>query len=108
MPVSLSNLSQLLLFKVRSVASKHKKKLIALLVVIVAGYIVKKKATLQHVISCIGIITKLVQALPLPEEPKLRNIAQYEHPTPVPLKGLLEATRLDDIKRKISQKQAGW
>lgn len=89
MPISLSNLTQLLLFKAKSIAKTHKKKLIVLLVVVVAGYIAKKKLTMSHVISCIEVITKLVQALPLPEAPKLRNIAEYEHPNTVPLKAIL-------------------
>lgn len=77
MPISLSNLSQLLLFKVKSIARTHRKKLIVLLVLVVAGYIAKKKLTMSHIISCVEVISKLIQALPLPEAPKLRTIAEY-------------------------------
>lgn len=108
MPISLSNLAQLLLFKIKTTASRHKKKLILLLVLLLAGYIAKKKLTIAHILTFIQLLTKAVQALPLPEAPKLRNIAEYEHPHTVPMKAILEATNLDELKRKISKKEAGW
>lgn len=66
MPVSLSNLTQLLVFKLKSTASRHKKKLILLLVIVVVGYVAKKKLTLSHLLSFVELVTKFVQSLPLP------------------------------------------
>lgn len=77
MAISLSNLTQLLLFKLKSTASNHKKKLILLLVLILLGYIAKKKLTVAHVLSCVELLTKFVQALPLPSAPKMRTLAEY-------------------------------
>ena len=38
----------------------------------------------------------------------MRRLAEYEHPSTVPLKGILEATQLEEIKKKIAKKEAGW
>ena len=66
MPVSLTNLTQILVWKVKHTAGKHKKKLIFALVLLLGGYIAKKKLTLTHVLGFVEGVTKLVQALPLP------------------------------------------
>ena len=104
MPISLGNLSQILMFKVKMIAGRHKKKLIFAIVFLLLAYIAKKKLTLGHIISFVSGITRLVQFLPLPSDPKMRKIAEYEHPDTIPLKNILEAIRLDDIKKKIAQK----
>jgi len=108
MPVSLTNLTQILMWKVKLTAGKHKKKLIFGLVMLIVAYIAKRKMTLEHLLGFVGGVTRLVQSLPLPEAPRMRKIADYEHPTTLPLKGILEATNLDEIKRKIGKKEAGW
>lgn len=66
MPISLSNLTQILMFKVKHLASKHKKKIIFAIVLFLAAYVAKKKLTVNHVITFVGGITRLVQTLPLP------------------------------------------
>lgn len=66
MPISLTNLTQVLMWKVKMVAGRHRKKLIFGLVLLIVGYIAKKKLTLNHVLSFVEGVTKLVQALPLP------------------------------------------
>ena len=66
MPISLNNLGQLLFWKIKNTASQHKKKLIFALVLLIVGYIAKKKLTFGHVLSFVTGLTKLVQALPLP------------------------------------------
>lgn len=104
MPISISNLAQVLVFKVKMTAGKHKKKLIFALVVLLVGYVAKKKLTLGHVLSFVEGVTRLIQALPLPEAPRMRQLAEYEHPNTVPLKGILEATGLEEIKRRIGRK----
>jgi ATP phosphoribosyltransferase len=108
MPVSLSNLSQILIFKVKSTASHHKKKLIFAVVMLLLGYIAKKKLTVGHVITFVESLTRIVQALPLPEAPRLRKMAEYEHPNTVPLKAIIDATKLEEIKKKCSRREAGW
>ena len=108
MPVSLSNLSQILIFKVKMVASRHKKKLIFAFVFLLAAYVAKKKLTLSHILTFVCGVTKLIQALPLPSDPKMRRIAEYEHPDTIPLKCILDAIRLDEIRKKIARKEAGW
>ena len=108
MPISLSNLSQILIFKIKMTASKHKKKLIFAVVLLVVGYIAKKKLTFSHILTFVTAITKLVQSLPLPEAPKLRNTAEYEHPNTIPVKAIIEATAMDELRKKIARKEAGW
>jgi hypothetical protein len=75
MPISLSNLSQILMFKLKMTAGRHKKKLIFAVVLLLGAYIAKKKLTLAHILAFVSGITKLVQALPLPEDPKMRRIS---------------------------------
>lgn len=70
-------------------AGKHKKKLIFAFVFLIVAYIAKKKLTIAHVLAFVSGITKLIQALPLPEDPKLRRIAEYEHPPTIPLKSII-------------------
>lgn len=66
MPISLSNLTQVLVWKIKRIAGEHKKKLILALVLLIGGYIAKKKLTLAHILSFVEALTKVVQALPLP------------------------------------------
>ena len=66
MPISLSNLTQVLVWKVKMTAGRHKKKLIFALVILIVGYIAKKKLTLAHMLGFVEALTKIVQALPLP------------------------------------------
>ena len=54
------------MWKVKMVAGRHRKKLIFGLVLLIVGYIAKRKLTFNHVLSFVEGVTKLVQALPLP------------------------------------------
>ena len=56
-------------------ASRHKKKLILAIVLVLAGYVAKKKMTLGHILSFVDFLTRTIQALPLPDAPKLRTLA---------------------------------
>ena len=69
MTISLSNLAQILIFKVKMLTNAHKKKLIFALVLAITAYIAKKKLTVSHIIRFVEIITKIIQALPLPQSP---------------------------------------
>lgn len=58
----------------------HKKKVIAFVVLLIAGYIIKKKMTMAHLITLVETMSRFIQYLPLPDAPKLRELAKYEHP----------------------------
>lgn len=61
-----------LVSKTKYIVANNKKKLIALVVFLIAAYIIKKKMTMSHFLAIIDAITKLIQMLPLPDSPKLR------------------------------------
>jgi hypothetical protein len=77
-------------------------------ILIVAAYIIKKKMTMSHLLSIIDSITKLIQYLPLPDSPKLRELNPYEHPEPVPLRAIMNAIKVEDIKMRITRKECTW
>ncbi len=56
----------------KRIVLNNKKKFIGLVVLLIAGYIIKKKMTMAHFLAIIDAITKLIQMLPLPDSPKLR------------------------------------
>lgn len=78
----------------KTLIHNHKKKLIAAILLLVGGYIIKKKMTMSHLITIIDCLSKLVQYLPLPDSPKLREMAVYEHPEPVPLRAIMAAMKI--------------
>ncbi len=58
-----------------AILREHKKKTIFLLVTPLLIYIVKKKASLGHVIYLLSKMQKIVSLLPLPEIPVARKTA---------------------------------
>ena len=64
--IALRNMSQLMLFKSIKLAKNHKKKIIFALILLVLGYIAKKKLTLGHLVKFAELFSKVVELLPLP------------------------------------------
>jgi len=60
---------------IKLIAISHKKKLIFLVAVLLAGYIAKKKLTMAHLINIFEFMAKAMQYLPLPQDQKLRKIS---------------------------------
>jgi hypothetical protein len=75
--------------QLKQITIAHKKKLILIAVLILAGYVAKKKLTMAHLLTFIDYATRAAQYIPLPEAPKLRIIAEYEHPATNPLRAIL-------------------
>jgi len=85
----LKNISYIAGLQLKEITRAHKKKLIFLAVLLLCGYVAKKKLTMAHLISFIDYATRAAQYIPLPEAPKLRIIAEYEHPATHPLRKIL-------------------
>jgi hypothetical protein len=90
----LSRTRRFLLSQGKSLAINHKKKLIAFVVLLIAGYVIKRKMTMDHLVSLIQSVSQLISYLPLPDSPKLRELSKYEHPNSYPLKQIYEAIKI--------------
>lgn len=105
---TLHDLALLLANKIKHITLSHKKKIVFLLLLLLCGYIAKKKLNMAHLITFVDYACRAAQYIPLPEAPRLRLIAEYEHPETHPLRPILEAIRLSEIKERIARKQSSW
>ena len=90
--------------KSKGLALRHKKKLLLLLALVMVGYFIRKKMTINHVLLIINAASKVIQYLPLPEAPGLREMADYEHPNFQPIRQVLEVIRLEELKAELARK----
>ena len=61
-----------LLHQGKNLALSHKKKIILVVLIVALGYFVRKKMTMEHVLTLVNGVYKIVQHLPLPESPEMR------------------------------------
>jgi hypothetical protein len=73
---SARNIAQLLLFKTKTVAKNHRKKIIVALVLVCIVY-GAKKLTIGHFIKFIETYSKIMDLIAAPQTPKMRAIAEY-------------------------------
>ena len=97
-----------LLSRGKGLALRHKKKIILVVLAVGLGYFVKRKMTLEHVLSLVNGMHKIIQHLPLPESPSMREMSEYEHPSMQPLRQILEVIGLDELKARLGRKEATW
>ena len=86
---TLKNWISLVLQKAKQIAFSHKKKLILALAILLTAIVARKTLTLDHTLKAFHAVQRIMNMLPLPEDPKLRSQAEYEHPEYVPLKGVI-------------------
>ena len=61
-----------ILHQAKDLALRHKKKIILVVFIVALGYFVRKKMTMDHVLTLVNGVYKIVQHLPLPESPGMR------------------------------------
>ena len=81
--INMSTLFKTILNKLKDTSLNHKKKLIALIILIVGGTIAKKKLKLNHIISltmfCFRIFSKVLGYLPLPTFSNYRPVLPFKY-----------------------------
>jgi hypothetical protein len=77
------NIAKTILSTLRSTALQHKKKLIGVVIVMVGGYIARKKVKLHHLISlflfCMRLFSKVLGYLPLPSFAPYRTTLPFKY-----------------------------
>lgn len=97
-----------ILEKMQSTTLNHKKKLITLVIFILAGYIAKKKLKLHHIISVVmfafRIFSKVFAYLPLPKFAEYRTMLPFRYREYQVHDGLPKTMKVDEIILRIKNK----
>lgn len=94
-----------ILEKLKTTSLNHKKKLIALTILIAVGYLAKKKLKLNHLISlmmfCFKIFSKIFGYLPLPTFSNYRPTLPFKYQPQTFHESLPKVMNVESIMKKI-------
>lgn len=97
-----------ILEKLQSTTLNHKKKLIALVVLVLGGYIAKKKLKLHHIISLVmfamKIFSKVLGYLPMPQFAEYRTMMPFRYQEYTFHPSLSNVMKVDEIIKRIKNK----
>lgn len=101
----MSAILKTILEKLKTTSLNHKKKLIALTILIAAGYLAKKKLKLNHIVSlvmfCFKIFSKILGYLPLPTFSNYRTMLPFKYQPQTFHEFLPKVMNVENIMKKI-------